>query len=162
MGQAQRAHICTIQVVALIAHTRTGQPVLFSRPDYHYHVADYYHPLTFHRFCGIMEEGIFAGAADYKQTTTKMSNSVDKYRNLWYNNGGGVYPRARADYYGRVCLCGRRTGGGHPDYYTYEAGAGSRSISSRSRKQDVMRQQEPDYCQILTYSQIRLRAHAAG
>lgn len=102
MGQAQRAHFCAIQVVALIAHTRTGQPVLFSRPDYHiaddYHVADYYHPLTFHRFCGIMEEGILCGRRRLRQTTTKMSNSVDKHRKLWYNNGGGVYPRARADY----------------------------------------------------------------
>ena len=78
MGQAQRAHFCAIQVVALIAHTRTGQPVLFSRPDYHYHVADYYHPLTFHRFCGIMEEGTLYDRRRLRQTTTKMSNSVDK------------------------------------------------------------------------------------
>ena len=73
-----------------------------------------------------------------------------------------MYPRARADYYGRVCLCGRRAGGEYPDYYTYEAGAGSRSISSRKQEQDMMRQQEPDYCQNLTYSQITIRAHAAG
>lgn len=34
--------------------------------------------------------------------------------------------------------------------------------SSRKQEQDMIRQQEPDYCQILTYSQIRLHAHAAG
>ena len=55
-------------------------------------------------------------------------------------------------------LYGRQTGGGHPDYYTHEAAAGSRSISSRSRK----RQQEPDYCQNLTHPRITIRAHAAG
>ena len=71
MGQAQRARVCALQVVALIAHIRTGQPVLFSRPDYHYHIADYYHPLTFHRFCGIMEEGTLAGAADYGRLLPK-------------------------------------------------------------------------------------------
>ena len=59
MGQAQRARFCALQVVALIAHTRTGQPVLFSRPDYY--VADYYHPLIFCCFCGIMGEGILCG-----------------------------------------------------------------------------------------------------
>ena len=32
------------------------------------------------------------------QTTTKMLNSVDKLRKLWYNNGGGVYPCVWADY----------------------------------------------------------------
>lgn len=69
MGQAQRAHFCAIQVVALIAHTRTGQPVLFSRPDYH--IADYYHPLTFCCFCGIMEEGTLYGAADYGRLLSK-------------------------------------------------------------------------------------------
>ena len=47
-------------------------------------------------------------------------------------------------------------GGGHTDYYTYEAAAGSRSISSRSRKQ------ESDYCQNLTHPRITLYAHAAG
>ena len=99
MGQAQRARVCALQVVALIAHIRTGQPVLFSRPDYHYHVADYYHPLTFCPFCGIMEEGTLCGRRRLRQTTMKMSNSVDRWRKLWYNNGGGVYPRAGADYY---------------------------------------------------------------
>lgn len=49
-----------------------------------------------------------------------------------------------------------------PDYYAYEAGAGSRSISSRKQEQDVIRQQEPDYYQNLTRPQIRLHAHAAG
>ena len=46
-------------------------------------------------------------------------------------------------------------GGGHPDYYAYEAGAGSRSISSRKQEQDMMRQQEPDYCQNLTHPKLR-------
>ena len=105
--------------------------------------------------------GYICGRRRLRQTTMKMSNSVDRWRKLWYNNGGGVYPRARADYYGRVCLCGRRAGGEYPDYYTYEAGAGSRSISSRKQEQDMMRQQEPDYCQNLTHPQITIRAHAA-
>ena len=96
MGQAARARVCALQVVALIAHTRTGQPVLFSRPDYH--ITDYYHPLTFFHSCDIMREGILCGRRRLRQTTTKMSNSIDKHRKLWYNNGGGVYPRARADY----------------------------------------------------------------
>lgn len=57
------------------------------------------------------------------------------------------------------CIC---AGVRRPDYYTYEAGAGSRSISSRKQEQDVMRQQEPDYCQILTGYKITICAHAAG
>ena len=69
MGQAQRARVCALQVVALIAHTRTGQPVLFSRPDYH--IADYYHPLTFCCFCGIMKEGTLYGVADYGRLLPK-------------------------------------------------------------------------------------------
>lgn len=69
MGQTARARVCALQVVALIAHTRTGQPVLFSRPDYH--IADYYHPLTFCCFCGIMEEGTLYGAADYGRLLPK-------------------------------------------------------------------------------------------
>ena len=81
MGQTARARVCALQVVALIAHTRTGQPVLFSRPDYHYHVADYYHPLTFHRFCGIMEEGTLAGAADYGRLLPKCQILLTKLEN---------------------------------------------------------------------------------
>ena len=135
MGQAQRARVCALQVVALIAHTRTGQPVLFSRPDY-------YHPLTFCCFCGIMEEGTLYGAADYGRLLPKCQILLTDGANCgtimveectlvraqtttphpdYYGRGGILIPSAAA----------------HPDYYTHAAGAGCRLLSSRK--------QDPDY-----------------
>ena len=137
MGQAQRAHFCAIQVVALIAHTRTGQPVLFSRPDYHYHVADYYHPLTFFRFCGIMEEGTLYGATDYGRLLPKCQILLTDGANcgtIMVEECTLVRAQTTTphpDYYGRGGIL--IPSAAHPDYYTHEAGAGSRSISSRSR-----------------------------
>lgn len=47
----------------------------------------------------------------------------------------------------------------------YLYAAGSAQTTTHMKQQDMIQQQqqqEPDYCQILTHSQIRLRAHAAG
>ena len=98
------------------------------RPFLHldYHIADYYHPLTSHCFCGIMEKDTFA---------TNYGRLLPKCQILLTNveNCGTIMVE---EY---TLMCGQTTrggylcaGGGHPDYYAYEAAAGSRtSCSSR-------------------------------
>lgn len=129
------------------------------RPFLHldYHIADYYHPLTSHCFCGIIEEDTFA--TNYGRLLPKCQILLTSGANC-----GTIMVEECTLVRGQTtrggCFCG--VSAAHPDYYTYEAAAGSRSISSRSRKQDVTRQQEPDYCQNLTHSRITICAHAAG
>ena len=85
-------------------------------------LADYYHPLTFCCFCGIMEEGILTDVTDYGRLLPKCQILLTNIENC-----GTIMVE---EY---TLVCGQTTrggylcaGGGHPDYYAYEA-AGSRT-----------------------------------